>query len=400
MSDSFGYCSSRGAGQRTRPVRRVALLLSLALLGVGGCSSGGADSLLDDDGPDGMCKVGFIHCSGKCIDPQSDPAHCGATGSCQDSTAGTLCARDRTCVNGVCVNPSACGSGQIKCDGRCTDPLTDAQHCGASADCAGANAGMVCQPVTSRCGGTVPAQCQAGRCGSDCPSDKKSFVFTGRIERLTLPSCVTEITAKLSGAQGGNGESGGAGGLAASVEGKVCVPAGSTLSILVGEQAPTAKYPAGGGGGSYVALGTMALFVAGGGGGAYGGGNGGGATAVSTSGPGVGGQLHNNGGGGGGFTGDGMGTAGSGGASFANGGKGGSEFPAGNTNCSRGGFGGGGGSSQSGTFNSGGGGGYDGGNCGNGSASTGGSSYIAPNAVGAKFTPTSHAGHGSVEISY
>lgn len=398
MRDLLGHVASRILSGSRHFSFILAAPLALAVLGGSGCSSGGADFLPHDDAPPGSCKVGLLSCGGKCVDPQSDPMYCGAEGSCLGSSAGTACGRDRACINGVCV--LGCGMGQIKCEGRCTDPQTDPLHCGASLDCLGTNAGAVCQPVTRRCGGTSAPMCQAGRCGSDCPSDKKTFAFSRRIEQLTLPSCVTEITVKAAGAQGGNGTPGGLGGLGARVEGRVCVPAGSTLAILVGEQAPSAPYPAGGGGGSYVAMAGMPLFVAGGGGGAYAGGSGGGALTQSSMGPGVGGKAHNNGGGGGGFTSDGSGSAGSGGASFVNGGKGGSEFPAGCTNCSRGGFGGGGGSSQSSTFNAGGGGGYDGGDCGNGSASTGGTSFISPNAVGGMFTPTVQSGHGSVEISY
>lgn len=113
---------------------------------------------------------------------------------------------------------------------------------------------------------------------------------------------------------------------------------------------------------------------------------------------GVGGMKHNDAGGGGGFTTDGDGTSGSGGVSFLNGAAGGKEFPLGNTNCSRGGFGGGGRSSQSGTFNAGGG-GYDGGKAGNGNASTGGTSYITPKALTSTFTPATQSGHGFVELS-
>ena len=95
-----------------------------------------------------------------------------------------------------------------------------------------------------------------------------------------------------------------------------------------------------------------------------------------------------------------MGTQGSGGLSFLNGAAGGVEYPLNNQNTGPGGFGGGGGSSQSGTFNAGGGGGYDGGNSGNGNASTGGRSWSDPNAANVLFTPATNMGDGSVEISW
>lgn len=380
----------------------LALWISVAALGMGGCrSSGGADFLPDDDDDTGPCKVGQVVCDGKCIDPYSDAQHCGASGACVGAAAGMACGRDHICVNGSCA--LGCEAGKVLCSGHCIDPLTDATFCGASADCTGANAGVNCQAPAGRCGSMTTAQCQVGRCSTGCPSDKKGFLFTGKIESLTLPACVTEITVKASGAQGGNGKSGGMGGSGATVEGKVCVPPGATLSILVGEMPPAADYPAGGGGGSYVALGTTPLFVAGGGGGAYQSSSGGAAKTQARTGSGIGGQTHNYGGGGGGFTEDGQGTGGtssSGGRSFLHGGLGGSEYPVGNPNCTRGGFGGGGGASQATNFNAGGGGGFDGGNSDNGAASTGGSSYITPNAENPVFTPAAHNGHGGIEISY
>jgi hypothetical protein len=53
----------------------------------------------------------------------------------------------------------ACGAPLVMCGATCVDPMTNPANCGASADCAGANAGSVC-------GGT---SCAAGRCvWTDC----------------------------------------------------------------------------------------------------------------------------------------------------------------------------------------------------------------------------------------
>lgn len=352
---------------------RVAMVSFALLLSVeSGCSRGGADDLEPEDPI--SCEAPLVACAGRCIDP-----------------------RTATCN-------TECKVGYVKCGGQCIDPLTDATHCGARSDCTGVNSGAICQPTTGRCGTTAGPLCQAGQCLSSCPRGMQTFGVTMKVETFTLPSCVTEITVKAFGAQGGNSTTmpgKGLGGMGAKVEGTLCVTPNTMLSIVVGEQPPGMPYPSGGGGASYVAMGMTPLFVAGGGGGGYHvNGPGGGALMLATSGPGKGGGMSVNGGGGGGFTDDGAGTSGSGGMSFLHGAAGGREFPVMSLNCGRGGFGGGGGASEAGTFNAGGGGGFDGGKAGNGEASTGGSSFMAPNAINTTFTPNTRLGPGSVEISW
>lgn len=378
-------------------------VLRLACVGLigcsSGCSSGGADRIVlgQDDIP--RCKSGNVFCEDACIDPQTDARHCGASGSCLNTAAGVSCGRDAACIEGTCK--SVCGAGKISCAGACIDPATDPAHCGASGDCSGNTAGAVCQPTTGRCAAMVGAICQAGRCLNDCPHGMQVFSFTGKVETFALPPCVTEITVKAFGAQGGSSTPGSQGGKGAMVQGSVCVTPGTTLTIVVGEQAPSALWPSGGGGASYVAAGNTPLFVAGGGGGGYSDwAPGGAATTLATSGAGLGGATYNNGGGGGGFSTDGMGPAGTAGLSFLHGAAGGMQYPTGNTNATRGGFGGGGGASESSSFNAGGGGGYDGGKAGNGNASTGGTSYMGPMVANPQFTGDTRIGPGSVEISY
>jgi len=364
-----------------------------------GCSSGGADALLAEDGTPGACKASYVFCDGRCIDPKTDARHCGATGNCEGRAAGALCTSGSVCIEGVCG--TACGVGRVQCGGRCIDPRTDANYCGAAGDCVGANAGVVCRPSTGRCAAMMGAQCQEGQCVTDCPKGGQTFSVTGKVEKFKLPACVTEITVKAWGAQGGSSTSGSAGGLGAAVEGSVCIAPGSELTIVVGEQAPPAQYPCGGGGGSYVAIGTTPLFVAGGGGGGYYNyAPGGGATVLATMGNGVGGAGYKNAGGGGGFSADGKGVMGSGGTSFLGGAMAGKPAPMNGMYLSGGGFGGGGGASWTDTFEVGGGGGYDGGKAGLTNSSTGGSSYLSPSAVQTKFTPATRTGNGSVEISY
>lgn len=367
------------------------------ILCLGACSSGGADNPKDED-PAG-CGASRVSCNGRCIDPKVDPRHCGASGDCQGSAAGAICTFDNVCQDGLCG--SRCGAGRIVCGGSCIDPRTDATHCGASGDCTGASAGVTCGAPMGRCAIMTGSACQNGQCLGACTRGSKVFAFTGQVEKFKLPACATEITVKAAGAQGGNSTNGSPGGLGAEVEGSLCVPAGSELTIVVGGQAPAAQYPCGGGGGTYVAIGSTALLVAGGGGGGYYvNASGGAAKVLATTGPGVGGTSTEQAGGGGGFSTDGMGSMGSGGKSFLGGGTAGTQQPVNGTFLSGGGFGGGGGASWTTTFSTGGGGGYDGGNAGVTERATGGSSFIAPGATQNKFTPGIHSGNGSLEISY
>ena len=345
------------------------------------------------------CPPGEIDCGGSCVDPQTDPDYCGASGDCVGLSAGIHCTASEACVAGVCEG--GCAAGEIDCGGACVNPQTDPGYCGASGDCIGSNAGVVCGGATSTCPGAAAESCVAGGCVPGCAAGSQTFDFTGSIDQYALPACVVEISVVAMGAQGGSCTFGSLGGMGARVSGTICVPPGTTLSVLVGEQAAPANRPAGGGGGSFVVDGSTPLFVAGGGGGGYyDWAAGGAADQLVTTGAGVGGQPHNDAGGGGGFSTDGGGTAGSGGMSFLNGGAGGALFPAGNTNATAGGFGGGGGASQSSTFNAGGGGGYDGGNAGNGNASTGGTSFMAPSVTSPLFTPATRSGNGQVQVSW
>jgi len=64
--------------------------------GDGRCWQNGASPALDASAPDGMmardagdagdgavaCPGGFVECATGCVNPQSDPAHCGATTGC------------------------------------------------------------------------------------------------------------------------------------------------------------------------------------------------------------------------------------------------------------------------------------------------------------------------------
>lgn len=94
----------------------------------------------------GMCQLScqdtLLDCEGRCIDPGSSEAFCGASGDCTGPEAGEVCGGGRVCTGGVCE--VTCLPGLLACDEACIDPLTDERFCGATNTCSGADAGEVC----------------------------------------------------------------------------------------------------------------------------------------------------------------------------------------------------------------------------------------------------------------
>lgn len=107
------------------------------------------------------CQAGFIDCFGTCTDPNTSRAYCGAGPDCS-LNSGTACGAGEICDgSGVCA--MACQSHLVECDNVCIDPLMDRNHCGASDDCLGANAGEVCDPgEICNPSGVCVLTCQAG----------------------------------------------------------------------------------------------------------------------------------------------------------------------------------------------------------------------------------------------
>ncbi len=171
----------------------------------------------------------------------------------------------------------ACSAGQVRCDGTCIDPMSDPMHCGAGGNCAGDNAGMACDASST---------CEQGACVSSCEMAEQTFSFTGGVQNYTVPPGVTSVRLDASGAQGGDANGGttpGIGGRGGHAAGTLAVTPGQQLLVLVGGRngfngggtgGAGSSTSGNGGGASDVrtgpTLGARVIVAAGGGGGAGG----------------------------------------------------------------------------------------------------------------------------------
>lgn len=90
------------------------------------------------------CPGSLIVCDDTCVNPNTDRNYCGATEGCGDGAgdAGEVCADGEICVGGTCV--LSCPSSLVACGGTCVDPESNPDYCGASGNCQGPNAGAAC----------------------------------------------------------------------------------------------------------------------------------------------------------------------------------------------------------------------------------------------------------------
>jgi hypothetical protein len=80
------------------------------------------------------CQLGFLNCNDTCVDPTTNRLYCGASGDCAGDNAGTICDPGFVCDGtGHCA--LSCQPELLDCTGTCTDPDTDRFHCGASYPC-------------------------------------------------------------------------------------------------------------------------------------------------------------------------------------------------------------------------------------------------------------------------
>jgi hypothetical protein len=133
------------------------------------------------------CLDGTTDCSGACVDPTSDPRHCGGCGRRCTAPPNAVA----TCMGGACS--FECDPGFADCDGRaengCESTLRDLANCGRCgatcvrpggvASCETGTCQLVaCDPLRGDCDGnpangceedlSTPARC--GTCSNACPT--------------------------------------------------------------------------------------------------------------------------------------------------------------------------------------------------------------------------------------
>ena len=190
--------------------------------GGGGSAGGGGGSAGGGGGGSATCPAGWTLCGTACVDPTSNPMHCGTCANacpsgqvCQNSAckdwadcqqnpcpglsycdlgsgtckAGCLtdsqCTTDETCDLGS--HSCTCKTGFHRCSGVCL-ANNDAEHCGSScsacptdphgtATCDGTSCGMACSSGTRYCAGACAA-CPSGNVGSTACSGSACIAST------------------------------------------------------------------------------------------------------------------------------------------------------------------------------------------------------------------------------
>ncbi len=125
------------------------------------------------------CPPGQVSCGGKCTDPRVDPGHCGASGDCAGANAGAVCGPGTLCSAGACA--VTCQRGLLDCKGRCVDPRSDRAFCGADSDCLGVSAGKVCGAGSVCAAGACAVNCLPGQlsCAGACVDPGADRTFCG-----------------------------------------------------------------------------------------------------------------------------------------------------------------------------------------------------------------------------
>lgn len=131
------------------------------------------------------CAPGLVACPGGCVDPATDRLHCGASGACSGATAGAACDAGEVCSAGTCQ--LSCQAGLVDCNGKCIDPVTDRAHCGASGTCSGASAGQTCASGQVCAAGACATSCPAGQlaCGGKCVDPQSDRAYCGARDDCT-----------------------------------------------------------------------------------------------------------------------------------------------------------------------------------------------------------------------
>ncbi len=174
--------------------------------------AGPPDSGPPDTGP--SCAAPQALCAGQCVNPQTNPAHCGTCGNaCTAPTNGTptctagacgiacntgfnllgaTCAPCGAVGQPACSTGTACAAGLTACAGACRAAQTDPAHCGTC--------GNACTAPANGTAGCVAGQCQP-TCNTGFTLVSAACVPCGAVGQ---PACATgtACTAGLSACSG------------------------------------------------------------------------------------------------------------------------------------------------------------------------------------------------------
>ncbi|MFT7623296.1 MAG: hypothetical protein ACI9WU_002479, partial [Myxococcota bacterium] len=128
------------------------------------------------------CPAGQIRCDAVsdsntgCIDPMTSADHCGGSNDCAGDAAGAACGLGETCIDGDCT--LVCDAPTLACGGAGGDPPTRSDFCGATGDCAGANVGAIYTDVA-----------HSLRTSSACPAPRHCAPRPGPAPRSAATRC-------------------------------------------------------------------------------------------------------------------------------------------------------------------------------------------------------------------
>jgi hypothetical protein len=132
--------------------------------GAGYCPT---DQICVDGQCEHACAPGAIWCEVRCVDPTSDPDHCGA--------CDVTCIAGQRCSDGACTCPDRTAA----CDDACVDLLNDPDNCGAC--------GTKC---------AAGAACRSGQCRSTGCTE---FILSGGPSPLETIGVDDDLTISLNG---------------------------------------------------------------------------------------------------------------------------------------------------------------------------------------------------------
>ena len=142
------YCGAKGDCSDTNPTS----------MDYKGMVCEGATPLCSNGRCANACVGGQIVCDGRCVDPQTDMNFCGATGNCKDENVGEKCTDGRFCSGALCA--TSCQEGLFLCDDKCVDGTTNPYYCGVTSDCTETSNGTKCED-TQVC---VSGKCEYNSC--------------------------------------------------------------------------------------------------------------------------------------------------------------------------------------------------------------------------------------------